>query len=1400
MTDKNVGLTPEQVDAARTSYERSIARGDSMTRAEQDRADKTPIPTGVEDYVPEAPAEAPVEEAAPPVLTTEDDMPPMVDPKTASIFSDVNRMDAEVHDEALRSDRDLYVPEEVEESEEAAWWDQYKLAVGEEHLYMGYQRSQKNKSFGEDAEWSIDEEGITSRIAEFEQEWQRDAATDALEDAVSADHADYLMDEARREFAVDEQLSENGPWANMGYRALAGITDPVAALATVLIPGVGHSRLATGMARVWNSTTRTGRAARYALAAGVENAAIEAYLYDSSVTRRQEDIAYAAIGGLVLGGVFGSIGRPGGARRGSILATEEVRIHQQGVKAEAELDAAIAADIAGTAPEYIVVPESLRTPVENLNGWAMRDLERNLRIAQEAAKEAPEPAPQVKPGRTELDDSYASVEARVAEIKAKRAAIRASGDKLTPPVRHKLLDLMDNMSKALEEFDKVTADANLNPAKRANAEIKVNNAKRHFLTVAKEEGLDDALRIMEKHFVGVNPKLADFRTVFGGKLSAAAKKAGKAFDEATTKYDTEVDALDAELKGLTAEEAKLQADGVEGKAGGAAFAGLEGDLPFAERFDVADLVADTPDYSGLNFRIDIAASGNRSPNIGHRYFSSYLYEEGTGVTRESGAVAHHSVEEILKETHRIATAAYGRKFAAALKLFKQEQKAAGVKYSWLEKMDGKIEHDLNEKVSQYIETPDDTAGRAVREAASGWTDAMRYIHEQATRYKVKGYEFAFDPHYLPRLASGEKFREVATGWKHKEAGLNIDGVTEAVIYKGLRDAQPKADDATLRVIAKAYADNTLHRVAGGGAVDLNTPDLTQLRATLVDQLGISADQADDFTKGLQAARDADKLSGRLKQRLNMDMNAELKVVKPDGTEGYLRLSDLFERGADNLLNSYTHEVGGMAAFARAFDNSPTPVRSMSDLDEMDRFIREQEVSSGREVGSKGAAIDAEHRKIGINSVLGRPIVDSQTGFPVATRRLLNYNFINDMGLVPITQAGETGNIFSFASMKTMWQHKGIKALMQRITGKEETEHLGGILEAMGGLGLDHEGGSTAFKGFDYDANGKLRENGTVDSMLYSGARVTARAMQATMKWQSGMAQASFIQELVNDAFRGSKKMSDLRMADLGMSKADRVSFEKNLLKYGSFEDGKVVEGQKFLNPNFDLWDDPALVQRLVMSAARKSRSVIQESSMGSLHRWQLTSNVAKIVGQFQSFVVAAWSKQLMKAVTRHDMEALRGLVGASATVLLANYARIQATSAFKENREDYIEKQMEDFEFFKTTLFRLPQFSIAGRLVDTAGTFGFGGPFIEPYRSSSLGSAFDLGANPTGRRWFGAAEATSSMLTMATTGDGEFSKKELRQLRNLFPFQSLPPVSFLLNAGEAAFDLPKSNGLKGSKY
>ena len=204
--------------------------------------------------------------------------------------------------------------------------------------------------------------------------------------------------------------------------------------------------------------------------------------------------------------------------------------------------------------------------------------------------------------------------------------------------------------------------------------------------------------------------------------------------------------------------------------------------------------------------------------------------------------------------------------------------------------------------------------------------------------------------------------------------------------------------------------------------------------------------------------------------------------------------------------------------------------------------------------------------------------------------------------------------------------------------------------------------------------------------------------------------------------------------------------------------------------------------------------------MGSLHRWQMTNKMVQIGFQFQSFVVAAWSKQLMKAVTRHDMEAMRGLVGASATVLLANYARIHATSAFKENREDYMEKQMKDFEFFKTTLFRMPQLSIAGRLLDTVALATTGETIAEPYRTSSLANAIQPDANPTGRRWIGFGKALADMSQMVVTGDGEFSKKELRAMRNMFPWQSLPPVSFLLNAGEAAIDVPKSNGLSSQRF
>lgn len=123
---------------------------------------------------------------------------------------------------------------------------------------------------------------------------------DFVADAVSEKHLEKLSERAKQSVKNQEVLSKYG-WGGAALQIGAATLDVPAITATIATEGF----LAP---LIWGSkATRLARAFRGAAGSSVSAAAIESYLVSQNAIKDPYDILYAAGGGFVLGGVFGSV-------------------------------------------------------------------------------------------------------------------------------------------------------------------------------------------------------------------------------------------------------------------------------------------------------------------------------------------------------------------------------------------------------------------------------------------------------------------------------------------------------------------------------------------------------------------------------------------------------------------------------------------------------------------------------------------------------------------------------------------------------------------------------------------------------------------------------------------------------------------------------------------------------------------------------------------------------------------------------------------------------------------------------------------------------------------------------------------------------------------------------------
>ena len=143
---------------------------------------------------------------------------------------------------------------------------------------------------------------------------------DAFESAVSLEHMEKIALRIKSEVAEEEFIAGHGLKGTAAVAA-ASIDDPVVLLLTLLTGGIGTAAL---------RGNRLLRATKVGLLGAAENAGIEAYLASGRATRGAEDVAYAAIGGFLLGGGIGSILSRTDLENFADVATTKATLHAYG--------------------------------------------------------------------------------------------------------------------------------------------------------------------------------------------------------------------------------------------------------------------------------------------------------------------------------------------------------------------------------------------------------------------------------------------------------------------------------------------------------------------------------------------------------------------------------------------------------------------------------------------------------------------------------------------------------------------------------------------------------------------------------------------------------------------------------------------------------------------------------------------------------------------------------------------------------------------------------------------------------------------------------------------------------------------------------------------------------------
>jgi hypothetical protein len=626
-----------------------------------------------------------------------------------------------------------------------------------------------------------------------------------------------------------------------------------------------------------------------------------------------------------------------------------------------------------------------------------------------------------------------------------------------------------------------------------------------------------------------------------------------------------------------------------------------------------------------------------------------------------------------------------------------------------------------------------------------------------------------DERYLTRVWSPKKISElVATEGGYQKM--------ERLIVGAIMDAQPELDTGLAEKIGLGFAREIYKRAHG--IIDEKTArmfavdNLESVKSDLIDRYGLSVDDAEAVVGKLRKGSDA-HADPRAKRRVFMNEQYE---------EGGLKLSDLLVNNATALMTAYAKHGWGKVALARLRVRDEDGnvlldgVTNEGDWHAALKAIREK----GHDMGIPHPQTEWEIQalQVAYERILGVPTPHHDEGWAKKLRVLNKLNLLRLGHQFTFAQAGEFYNMLANLSVSAM--AKQVPSFRRVLTADArwvKANELDRWVETVFGLGAggirliadtthadDLHSLPMEAVGFWDNAEKALSNAGS--SMLHlSGFHFVDGLMkQWTAKTiaQEIFEMAGRFKELPDGSFDTSR-INFRRMAQLGLDDAMLQRVARNMKDNATAEKGALT-GVKLTNPNLDQWADQEARIAFEGALMRKSRQIIQENDIGSMHQW-MPHPVWQMITQFRAFPLHAYDKQLMLNLAMHDTQSLNALVlGAIIPTLI--YAVQQHLNALgRSDSGEWLDKRLDAQHLLSASIQRHGWSSLVPTVVDTALPFVGQKPVFD---TRNTGQQADLiFGNPTMSLFQDTSRAVGGLVGSLRDGR-RLSQDEVRDWHRLF--------------------------------
>jgi hypothetical protein len=595
------------------------------------------------------------------------------------------------------------------------------------------------------------------------------------------------------------------------------------------------------------------------------------------------------------------------------------------------------------------------------------------------------------------------------------------------------------------------------------------------------------------------------------------------------------------------------------------------------------------------------------------------------------------------------------------------------------------------------------------------------------------------------------------------------GAMHRLVSEAIQKAQPALEAERAETISKNFVKRLRDIPTDRTNLGFLSDQGFERFAASLRQGGVFSEQEIDDILGhvygdsVKTEGEAASTSPRLKKRTFLDETHSVTFKDSKGTDHTLGFQDLLVNDIRLLNRSYFKQTTGLMGLAKV------GIQGRSDIDAMLRDA----VGVDKDAGVVDERVNQRRDYVErlVRGITGVPMYE---GFGSRTEKLLrtlkNFNFVNNMAQGAMAQVAELGQIVSLqTSMALRSQVPEFEHVLNLAKDGKMPKALRRDLEALGSVASEVDLRKPVPAYLQGDSIDQALTK--ADNRMAQAASAIGRA--SGMSALNDFERYTIAQLYTNRLLRlsaGMEKMDDAmaaRLATNGIEGADLERFFENVRKHVEVDPAT----KQVVGIDYEAWekDHPRSYDQFRLAIHREAYRSIQETSLGATPVW-MHSSTGRLIAQFRSFVMNAWTKQTLYGLNHADPQTFMQF---AFTTLFGGLSYVAQTTINHLGDQKALDEKLSTDQIALAAWNRAGWSSLAPGAIDSLLGMTTGQKMFTNGRTTNLSSDWITGI-PTvsllDKIWGGAGAVTQSVLPDSMLPQPHvWTQKEVGGLLGLLP-------------------------------